>query len=159
MTEYRPIGIVHSPLRTRGSPPFQSSFSRAEGTIEIYPEFRAGLRDLDAFSHIIVIAEFNQAERQALSEHPLLDGEAHHGIFACRHFNRPNPIGLSYAALREIRNGTLVVSGIDLLEGTPVLDIKPYIPAFDCIPGAGTGWVTQEHVDRLRAAGSGAGHQ
>lgn len=159
MTEYRPIGIVHSPLRTRGSPPFQSSFSKAEGTIEIYPEFRAGLRDLEAFSHIIVIAEFNQAERQALCEHPLLDGEAQHGIFACRHFNRPNPIGLSYAALKDIRDGTLAVSGLDLLDGTPVLDIKPYIPAFDSIPGAGAGWVTQEHVDRLRAAGNGTGHR
>jgi tRNA-Thr(GGU) m(6)t(6)A37 methyltransferase TsaA len=158
MTEYRPIGIVHSPLRTRGTPPFQSSFSTTEGTIEVYPEFRDGLRDLETFSHLIIIAEFDQAERQTLSEKPLLDGEAQHGIFACRHFNRPNPIGISYVSLRGIRDGNLSVGGLDLLDGTPVLDIKPYIPAFDSIPNAVAGWVTPGHIDRLREAKSAPGH-
>jgi tRNA-Thr(GGU) m(6)t(6)A37 methyltransferase TsaA len=158
VTEYRPIGIVHSPLRTQGTPPFQSSFSTTEGTIEVYPEFRDGLRDLEAFSHLIIISDFDRAEQKTLSEKPLLDGETHHGIFACRHFNRPNPIGISYVSLQRIRDGTLSVGGLDLLDGTPVLDIKPYIPAFDSIPDAATGWVTDDHIARLRGAGSGAGH-
>ena len=155
MTEFRPIGTVHSPLMKRGTPPFQSSFSDIEGAIEIFPEFRDGLRDLAAFSHLIILSDFNQAEKRALAEKPLLDGEANHGIFATRHFNRPNPIGLSYAAIAGIRDGIIAVKGIDLLDGTPILDIKPYIPAFDSIPDAATGWVTADHVSRLREAGSG----
>jgi tRNA-Thr(GGU) m(6)t(6)A37 methyltransferase TsaA len=154
--EFIPIGVAHSPLTTRGAPPFQSSFSQAEGTIEIFPEFREGLRDIGEFSHLIILSHFNRAEKRALAEKPLLDGEAHHGIFATRHFNRPNPIGISYVKLNEVRDSTLVVRGIDLLEGTPVLDIKPYIPAFDRIETAGSGWVTESHIGRLRDAGTGS---
>lgn len=152
--EFLPIGIAHSPLTTRGAPPFQSSFSQAEGTIEIFPEFREGLRDIEGFSHLIVLSHFHQAEKRALAEKPLLDGEANHGIFATRHFNRPNPIGISYVRLKEVRDGTLVVRSIDLLDETPVLDIKPYIPAFDRIEGAASGWVTETHIGRLRDAGA-----
>lgn len=159
MTEYLPVGVAHSGLMTRGAPPMQSSFSQAEGTIEIFPAFRDGLRDLEGFSHLIILSEFHRAEKRALSEQPLLDGEGHHGIFATRHFNRPNPIGVSYVAVTGIRDGIIAVKGIDLLDGTPVLDIKPYIPAFDSIPDARTGWVTRDHVDRLREAGNGAGHR
>ena len=90
-----------------------------------------------------------QSER-ALTEQPLSDGEAHHGIFATRHFNRPNPIGISYVALNRVIDGTLHVRGIDLLDGTPVLDIKPYVPAFDSIPHAVTGWVSARHIERIR---------
>lgn len=156
MQGFQPIGIAHSPLTTRGAPPFQSSFSEVEGTIEIFPEYRDGLRDIGGFSHLIILSHFNQAERRALAEKPLLDGEANHGIFATRHFNRPNPIGISYVALKEIQGSTLVVRGIDLLDGTPVLDIKPYIPAFDRIETAGSGWVTENHIVRLRDAGTGS---
>ena len=156
MPAFQPIGIAHSPLTTRGAPPFQSSFSQSEGTIEIFPEFREGLRDIEGFSHLIVLSHFNQAEKRALTEKPLLDGEANHGIFATRHFNRPNPIGISYVALKEVRERTLIVRGIDLLDGTPVLDIKPYIPAFDRIETAGSGWVTESHIGRLRDAGTGS---
>jgi tRNA-Thr(GGU) m(6)t(6)A37 methyltransferase TsaA len=152
MTEFQPIGMAHTPLTTRGNPPFQSSFSQAEGTIEVFPEYREGLRDIEGFSHLIILSHFNKAEKRALAEKPLLDGEANHGIFATRHFNRPNPIGISYVALQGIADGTLSVKGIDLLDGTPILDIKPYIPAFDVIHGAGSGWVTEVHVERLRDA-------
>ncbi len=159
MTDFRPIGIAHSPLQTKGAPPIQSSFSQEEGIIEIFPEYQAGLRDIEGFSHLIILSDFNQAEKRALTEQPLLDGEAHHGIFATRHFNRPNPIGISYVALTGVTGGTLSVKGIDLLDGTPVLDIKPYIPAFDSIPDAVSGWVTEEHVERLKQAVTGAGHR
>lgn len=159
MPAFQPIGIAHSPLTTRGAPPFQSSFSQAEGSIEVFPEYREGLRDIEGFSHLIVLSHFNQAEKRTLAEKPLLDGEANHGIFATRHFNRPNPIGISYVTLVRIADGTLSVKGIDLLDGTPVLDIKPYIPAFDSIPDAASGWVTGTHVGRLKEAGSGIRQQ
>jgi tRNA (adenine37-N6)-methyltransferase len=145
------IGIAHSPLTTPGAPPFQSTFSQLEGTIEIFSEYREGLENIEEFSHLIILSHFNRAQRRALTEQPLSDGEMHHGIFATRHFNRPNPIGISYVALDRVADGILYVSGLDLLDGTPVLDIKPYVPAFDSIPNAVSGWVSAEHIERIRA--------
>ncbi|MDO9326408.1 MAG: tRNA (N6-threonylcarbamoyladenosine(37)-N6)-methyltransferase TrmO [Methanoregula sp.] len=150
MMDFKPVGIAHSPFSTPGAPPFQSTFSQAEGTIEIFPEYRDGLKNIEGFSHLILISHFNRAERRALCEQPLLDGEMNHGIFACRHFNRPNPIGISYVELKTISDGILSVRGLDLLDGTPILDIKPYVPAFDSIPHALTGWVSAQHIDRIR---------
>ncbi|RPI40424.1 MAG: tRNA (N6-threonylcarbamoyladenosine(37)-N6)-methyltransferase TrmO [Methanoregulaceae archaeon] len=150
MADFTPIGIAHSPFRKAGAPPFQSLFSQAEGRIEIFPEYQEGLMSIDGFSHLIILSHFNRAERQALMEKPLSDGETPHGIFSTRHFNRPNPIGISYVALNSIDKGVLHVTGLDLLEGTPVLDVKPYIPAFDSIPHAITGWVTDRHIENIR---------
>ena len=100
--EFKPVGVAHSQLTTAGAPPFQSVFSQEEGEIEIFPEFREGLKSIAGFSHLIVLSCFDRAERRALTEHPLLDGEMDHGIFACRHFNRPNPIGISYMTLVKV---------------------------------------------------------
>lgn len=148
--EFTPVGVAHSCLSTAGAPPFQSVFSQVEGEIEVFPEFREGLRSIQGFSHLIIISCFDRAERQALVEKPLTDGEADHGIFACRHFNRPNPIGISYMTLVNADGCRLVVKGMDLLDGTPILDIKPYVPAFDSIPDARSGWVTETHIGRIR---------
>jgi len=150
--EFVPIGIVHSTLCTPGAPPIQSRFSRCRGTIEVFPEYAAGLKNLEGFSHLILICHFNRSQKRALTEQPLMDGTMEHGIFATRHFNRPNPIGIGYVALERMEGNTLFVSGLDLLDKTPVLDIKPYIPAFDSIPDAKTGWVTDEHLSRLKEA-------
>lgn len=155
MPDFQPIGVVHSALRIRGAPPIQSTFSQVPGSIEIIPEYREGLRDIGGFSHLIVLYHFHQSDAPALSEKPLVDGNANHGIFATRHFNRPNPLGISYVALTGIEDGNLSVKGMDILDGTPVLDIKPYVPAFDAIHGAGSGWVTKEHVAQIRAASAG----
>lgn len=158
---FMPIGIVSSPLKIPGTPPIQSTFSQVEGTIEILPEYREGLLGIEGFSHLIILSYFHCAAHRALIEKPLIDGEEQHGIFTTRHFNRPNPIGISSVELVKATRGTLYVRGIDLLDRTPVLDIKPYIPAFDSIPDAATGWVTAEHIDRIRVistrAGSGPG--
>lgn len=148
--EYHPIGIAHSPFTTPGAPPFQSTFSSAEGTIEVFPDYQEGLASVEGFSHLILVSHLDRAERRSLVEKPLSDGVTPHGIFASRHFNRPNPIGLSYVALQEIRDGVLHVSGLDLLDGTPILDIKPYVTAFDTIPNAVCGWVTDQHIERIR---------
>jgi tRNA-Thr(GGU) m(6)t(6)A37 methyltransferase TsaA len=150
MMDFSPIGIAHSPLRSVGTPPFQSTFSEVEGTIEVFPEYQEGLKSIDGFSHLILLPHFDRAERRVLTEQPLTDGEVQHGIFACRHFNRPNPIGISYVALNRVEDGILHVTGLDLLDGTPILDIKPYVPAFDSIPHAATGWVSAAHIERIR---------
>ncbi len=148
--DFQPIGVTHSPFRCAGAPPFQSTFSQAEGRIEIFPEYHEGLGSIEGFSHLIILSHFDRAERRALIEQPLSDGDAHHGIFATRHFNRPNPIGISYVELTRVTEGVLHVRGIDLLDGTPVLDVKPYVPAFDSIPHAVTGWVSAQHIERIR---------
>lgn len=150
MTDFTPIGIAHSPFHNAGAPPFQSLFSQAEGSVEIFPEYQEGLMSIEGFSHLIILSHFDRAERQALSEKPLSDGETYHGIFSSRHFNRPNPIGISYVALNCVEKGVLHVTGLDLLEGTPVLDVKPYVPAFDSIPQAVTGWVSARHIENIR---------
>jgi tRNA-Thr(GGU) m(6)t(6)A37 methyltransferase TsaA len=148
--DFSPIGIAHSPFMTPGAPPFQSTFSQVEGSIEIFPEYKEGLGSVEGFSHLIILSYFDRAERRALTEKPLSDGETPYGIFATRHFNRPNPIGISYVELIRVTDGTLHVRGIDLLEGTPILDIKPYVPAFDSIPHAITGWVSARHIQKIR---------
>ncbi|MFA5269875.1 MAG: tRNA (N6-threonylcarbamoyladenosine(37)-N6)-methyltransferase TrmO [Methanoregula sp.] len=150
MMNFKPIGIAHSPFLKAGAPPFQSTFSQAEGYIEVFPEYRDGLQNIGGFSHLIILSHFDRAERRALSEKPLSDGETNHGIFATRYFNRPNPIGISYVALRQVEGGRLQVTGLDLLEGTPILDIKPYVPAFDSNPYAINGWVSPLHIERIR---------
>ncbi len=149
---YTQIGVAHSPFRNAGAPPVHSTFTLAKGTIEIFPEFREGLGSIDGFSHLIILYHFDRATRKALTEPPLVDGETPHGIFSTRHFNRPNPIGISYVKLEKVTDGMLYVNGMDLLDGTPVLDIKPYIPAFDCIADAGTGWVSAQHIEKIRKA-------
>lgn len=148
--EFEPVGIAHSRLSTAGAPPFQSVFSQEEGEIEVFPEFREGLKSIGGFSHLIILSCFDRATCRALTEKPLTDGVASHGIFACRHFNRPNPIGISCMTLTKVDGCQLSVTGMDLLDGTPILDIKPYVPAFDSIPDARSGWVSEEHIGRIR---------
>jgi len=148
--EFIPVGLAHSRLSTAGAPPFQSVFSQEVGEIEVFPEFQEGLKSIEGFSHLIILSCFDRATQKALTEKPLTDGVVSHGIFACRHFNRPNPIGISYMTLTRVDGCRLFVKGMDLLDGTPVLDIKPYVPAFDSIPEAMSGWVSEEHIGRIR---------
>jgi len=99
---------------------------------------------------LILIYRFHRAAGEEIAERPLIDGAEPHGIFATRHFNRPNRLGISVVRLAGIDGATLAVEGVDLLDGTPVLDIKPYIPAFDSIGGATSGWVTPQHVGQIK---------
>jgi tRNA-Thr(GGU) m(6)t(6)A37 methyltransferase TsaA len=146
----RAIGIARTPFADPAATPIQAAFSTARGTVEVSPELRDGLAALAEFSHIILIYRFHRAAGEELSERPLIDGAEAHGIFATRHFNRPNLLGISVVRLIGIDGTTLTLEGLDLLDGTPVLDIKPYIPEFDCIPDATSGWVTPQHVGRIR---------
>ncbi len=121
--------------------PLQSvAAAEVDGRIEIDPAYAPGLRDLDCFSHLHLICHLHRAVPGDLELVPYLD-DAVRGVFATRSPRHPNPIGLSVVRLRAIAGATLHVSGIDLLDGTPVLDIKPYVPAFDSFAAERTGWL------------------
>ena len=129
--EFTPIGIIHSPFTDLVDMPIQpNSTESASGTVDILPEYAEGLHDLDGFSHIILLYHLHQAGKPRLQVIPFLDSKPH-GVFATRAPVRPNPIGLSVVELISIQGNQLTVAGLDILDGTPLLDIKPYIPTFD----------------------------
>lgn len=135
----RPIGIIHSPFTEKGQTPIQPLRSRAAGSIEVYLEFAAGLQDLEGFSHIIILYIFHQSNGYSLRVKPFLDHQER-GLFATRYPYRPNPIGLSIVRLESVQANLLNVADIDVLDGTPLLDIKPYVPDFDVRENTRTGW-------------------
>ncbi|MEZ4641601.1 MAG: tRNA (N6-threonylcarbamoyladenosine(37)-N6)-methyltransferase TrmO [Chloroflexota bacterium] len=141
-----PIGVIHTPHTALAGMPIQpSGAADAPGTIELLPEFHAGLQDLDGFSHILLLYHFHRSHSFALTVVPFLDTEPR-GLFATRAPRRPNPIGLSVVRLQGIVAGVLYVTGVDMLDGTPLLDIKPYVPDFDVPPittTITTGWLAQ----------------
>jgi len=125
------IGVIHTPYKSVREMPVQPAGSAgAVGSIELNPELAAGLKDLGGFSHILVIYGFHRVAGSRLTVTPFLD-QTPHGVFATRAPTRPNPLGLSLLQLVRIAGTTLQVAGIDMLDGTPLFDIKPYVPAFD----------------------------
>jgi tRNA-Thr(GGU) m(6)t(6)A37 methyltransferase TsaA len=133
------IGVIHSPFREARGMPIQPRFSQATGQVEVFSEYVDGLQDLDGFSHVILIYALHCSKGYALRVRPFLDDVAR-GLFATRHPCRPNPIGLSIVRLLSLRDNVLEVEGIDVLDGTPLLDIKPYVPDFDSRADARAGW-------------------
>jgi tRNA-Thr(GGU) m(6)t(6)A37 methyltransferase TsaA len=139
--EYQPIGTIHSPFAERKGMPIQPAGAQGvKGTIEILPEFRAGLQDLDGFSHVILLYHFHCSEGYELTVTPFMDPQPH-GVFATRAPKRPNAIGLSVVHILGIEDGIIQVENIDILDGTPLLDIKPYVPQLDCVSDLRTGWL------------------
>ena len=139
------IGVIHTGHATKDETPIQGAFQReAEGTVEVFPEFAAGLQDIGLFSHIILLYHFDRAGKVELIRKPFLDDDSH-GIFATRHPCRPNGIGITIARLLRHEGNRLLVSGIDVLDGTPLLDIKPYVPRFDSFTDASEGWFAGKH--------------
>ena len=137
---YMPIGIVHSPLKDVSGAPLQSvSAKHIEGTVEVFPEYAPGLKDIEGFSHLILLYHFHLSRGALLTVKPYLDSQEH-GIFATRAPVRPNPIGFSIVRLLSLRGRTLRVKELDILDGTPLLDIKPYIPQFDVRRVRSIGW-------------------
>ncbi|ODS36678.1 MAG: tRNA-Thr(GGU) m(6)t(6)A37 methyltransferase TsaA [Candidatus Altiarchaeales archaeon WOR_SM1_86-2] len=142
-TELKPIGVIHSPYKAKEEVPIQASRSDEEGEIEVFEEYAPGLKDLKGFSHIIILYIFHESDGYELSVKPFLDNEPR-GVFATRAPGRPNPIGLSIVGLIEIRKNVLKVRGIDVIDGTPLLDIKPYVPEFDQREGVKIGWLKEK---------------
>jgi tRNA-Thr(GGU) m(6)t(6)A37 methyltransferase TsaA len=146
---YRPIGIIHSEYKEQEETPIQAIFNTSRGNVKLFPEYAQGLKDLESFSHIILIYHFHRATGSTLLQKPFLDGEKERGIFAIRHFNRPNPIGISIVRLLAIKGNVLEVCGMDILDETPLLDIKPYVRQFDYRDESKSGWVERQHIDDI----------
>jgi len=139
--KYKPIGLVHSPFKEpRGTPIQPAAAKNVKGTVEIFPEFAKGLKDVDSFSHIILICHFHLSKSAPLSVVPYMDNETR-GVFATRSPCRPNPIGLSTVRLDKIEGNILHIRDVDIINGTPLLDIKPYVPQFDKKEKIKTGWL------------------
>jgi len=139
--EYQPIGIAHSPFTTLEDMPIQpAGAAGVAGTVEVLPEYAEGLQDVNGFSHIILIYHFHRSKGFKLRVVPFLDSEAR-GVFATRAPSRPNPIGLSVVKLVKITGRILHIENIDLLDKTPILDIKPYVPLFDHQTTFRLGWL------------------
>lgn len=141
MIEFNPIGVIHTPFTERAGMPIQPpGASGVEGTVEVAEAYRDGLQDLDGFSHIILLYHFHRSRDFKLRVVPFMDSVPR-GLFATRAPKRPNPIGLSVVSLDRIDNGVLYVQNVDMLDGTPLLDIKPYVPDFNPSGDVRTGWL------------------
>jgi tRNA (adenine37-N6)-methyltransferase len=152
---YEPIGVVRSPFTDLDGMPLQSvAAADVHGQIEVYERFTPGLADLDGFSHVHVVAHMHRGAPGGLRVVPFLD-DTTRGVFATRSPRHPNAIGLSVVRLLAVDGGTLQVAGLDLIDATPVLDIKPYVPEFDAIEAERTGWLCNAaaRVHRVRADG------
>jgi len=141
LIELKPIGIIHTPFpEPKGMPSQPAAGVGVKATIEVFPEFRDGLSDLDGFSHIILLYHLHKSEGYKLRTVPFMD-TVERGLFSTRAPKRPNPIGLSVVQLNKIEDGILHIQNIDIVDGTPLLDIKPYVPEFDQQPEIRTGWL------------------
>ena len=150
---YTSIGTIHSPFTEPAGMPIQpAGAAGVRGTIDIDEKFRDGLRDLCGFSRIILIYHLHRSEGYALNVIPFLD-TVPHGIFATRAPRRPNAIGLSIVRLISVNDCELVIEDVDVVDGTPLLDIKPYVPEFDSFPDERSGWFfgCRERVVSVRA--------
>jgi tRNA-Thr(GGU) m(6)t(6)A37 methyltransferase TsaA len=149
--KFKPIGIIHSPFKEpKGTPIQPASAKGIKGTIEIFPEYAEGLKDIEGFSHIILIYHFHLSKPSSLIARPFMDNKPH-GIFAIRGPSRPNSIGVSVVRLIKIKENFLYIQDLDIVDGTPLLDIKPYVPEFDKKEIVKIGWLTK-NINKLSTA-------
>ena len=136
-----PIGVVSSPFKElKGMPIQPKGGAGIRGTIQIYPEYREGLKDIEGFSHIILLTWLHKSKGYSLIVKPFLD-DTPRGVFATRAPKRPNPIGISTVRLLSVEESTLHIEDVDILDGTPLLDLKPYVPKFDDREAKRIGWL------------------
>ena len=146
--KYRPVGIIHSPFKEPKGTPIQPAGAEGiNGTVEVFPEYTEGLKDVEGFSYIILIYHFHLSKGASLKVKPFMDDEVR-GIFAMRGPSRPNPIGLSVVRLNRVEQNILHIQNVDIVDGTPLLDIKPYVPEFDMREVEKTGWL-ERNVHKL----------
>lgn len=142
--EYRQIGIIHSKFRGTYGTPIQPAGARdVEGVVEVFQDYIESLQDLEGFSHIILLYHFHLAGTFSPIVKPYMD-DKEHGVFATRTPSRPNPIGISVVRLVEIKGEKLYVQDVDVVDGTPLLDIKPYVPEFDTRKVERIGWLEKK---------------
>ena len=135
------IGVIHSPFKELKGMPVQSLGAQcAEGAVVVEERFAEGLKDLDGFSHVYLVYQFHRVTRTELHVVPYMD-TVMRGVFATRSPLRPSHIGISVVELLNLSGNTLTVRGLDILDGTPLIDIKPYVPQFDCWQNAACGWM------------------
>ena len=146
--KYKPIGIVHSPFKEPKGTPIQPAAAKGiEGKVEVFPEYAEGLKDVDGFSHIILVCHFHLSKKPSLKVKPFMDDQMR-GVFATRAPSRPNPIGISIVRLVKIEENILHVQDVDIIDGTPLLDIKPYVCEFDPKEVNKIGWL-EKNVHKL----------
>jgi tRNA-Thr(GGU) m(6)t(6)A37 methyltransferase TsaA len=139
--EYHPIGIIRSPFkRIEGMPIQPAGASSVQGHVELVADYAEGLKDLDGFSHIVLLYHFHRVKDVSLIVTPFMDSQPR-GVFSTRAPKRPNPIGLSVVKLLGIDGTRLHIENVDIVDGTPLLDIKPYVPEFDHYPVDRVGWL------------------
>lgn len=139
--EIDPIGVIHSPFHHANETPIQPFCAvGSEGTVEVFPAFAAGLQDLQGFERIWLLFWCHQACESKLTVVPYRDTQTH-GVFATRAPARPNPIGISAVRLLAVEKTLLRVAEIDILDGTPLIDIKPYVSEYDSYPAVNSGWL------------------
>jgi tRNA (adenine37-N6)-methyltransferase len=137
------VGVIHTPFTDPKGTPIQSSRSDVAGTVEVFPQYLDGLDGIEEFSHLYLLYAFHQAETEvSLKVQPFLDDRLH-GLFTTRYPVRPNPLGISVIRLSRREGNLLHFRGADMLDGTPLLDIKPYIPEFDVFDVEKAGWYSQ----------------
>jgi tRNA-Thr(GGU) m(6)t(6)A37 methyltransferase TsaA len=138
---YHPIGTIHSPYQDLKDMPIQPTCeASAPGTADVFTEFAQGLKDLDGFSHVILLYHLHESREAKLTVTPFLDSEKR-GVFATRAPSRPNPIGMSVVELLRVEGTRLYLGRVDILDNTPLLDIKPYVPDFDHPADVRVGWL------------------
>lgn len=138
---FNQIGVIRTPFEKReGMPIQQTGAGGVKGTIEIEDKYVEGLKDLDGFSHVILIYHFHMIKDYELIVKPFMDDKLH-GVFSTRAPKRPNPIGFSVVKLNKIEKNIIYVENIDVLNNTPLLDIKPFIPDVDCVRTEKVGWL------------------
>ena len=143
-----PIGIIRSPYREPKDIPIQGLFKEdVEAWVELYEKYETGLKDLDEFSHVILIYYFHKSTEEKLISKPFLE-DAEHGIFAIRGPNRPNHIGVTVVKINKIEKNRIYFSHVDMLDNTPVLDIKPLVKYFDSCEKIKCGWIDKHFKDR-----------
>ncbi|MFW6041297.1 MAG: tRNA (N6-threonylcarbamoyladenosine(37)-N6)-methyltransferase TrmO [Thermoplasmatota archaeon] len=145
---YKPIGIIHTPNKEAEGTPIQPKGADGiKGEVKIYPQYTDGLKDLDGFSHVILLYHFHKSGKVSLRAKPYMDDEEH-GVFAMRGPSRPNSIGLSIIKLNKVEGNKLHIENVDIIDGTPLLDIKPYVPDFDIHDVESFGWL-EKNVQKL----------
>ncbi len=140
--QYTPIGVIRSPFKSIEGMPIQSAAAKGvAGSVELHETFADGLHDLEGFSHIILIYHFHRSRGYALHVKPFLDNQLR-GVFATRAPRRPNAVGISIVRLVNVEGPVLHIVDVDILDETPLLDIKPYVPIFDVRKAVKTGWLS-----------------